>query len=477
MFWSLLQNLGGKGITFLVMIILARILTPEIFGLVGMIMIFIQLSQTLVQAGFNQALIQKQNADEEDFSSVFWINLLVSLIIYIGLYLASPWIADFYEQEILSALTRAFGLVFVINAFSYVQEARLSKTMQFKTLAIINIPSTIIGGTVSIVMAILGNGVWSIIALQIVTRLAYTIQIWIYAKWRPLFKFNKVKAQSLFSFGWKLMLSGVLNTVFQNSYKVIIGKFFPLSMVGFYENADNLVRVPSNTFTAALKKVLFPAFSNIQEDNQRLKIGLRKINQQVLFWVCPVFTFAAVLGEPLFYFLFGDKWVPAVPYFQWLCIVGIFIPVNSYNLNIVNVKGRSDIFLTLGVIKNIFTVIGIFLAIPFGIEILLLSQVLTYVLFCLVNAFYSGKFIKYSVVDQITDITPILVLSVISGTLVFVINQQLELISNFVRLLLGFMTGGGVYGLLAFVFKIQPWMEFKDIIDKKFSSSLFIRKK
>lgn len=463
-FWSLLQNVGGKGITFIVMIILARLLTPEIFGLIGMLMIFIQVSQTLVQAGFNQALIQKKETDEEDYSSVFWINLVVSILIYAILFIGAPWISAFYDQPVLTELTRAFSLVFVINAFSYVQEARLSKEMRFKTLTIIHIPSTIIGGVVSVTMAFMGYGVWSLIALQLVTRLAYAVQIWIYAKWQPLIAFNGTKARSLFSFGSKLMISGVIHSVYQNIYLVVIGKFFPLSAVGYYQNAQNLVIIPSTTFSGALSKVAFSAFSSVQDDNKKLKDGYKKVIQQVLFWLCPAFVLAGVLAEPLFRLVFTEKWLPAVPYFRWLCIVGIFLPLSIFNLNIVNIKGRTDIFLKLEIFKKAIITIGVLIAIPYGIKALLIFQAANAIFSYFLNSYYSGQFIQYPAWQQLKDVLPIMILSIVVGVVVLFLDNWFSGLSDIVRLTVGFGLGAGLYWLLSVILKIEPLKDFKHIL-------------
>src|SRR5699024_8878556 len=260
-----------------------------------MLMIFIQVSEILVVAGFNQALIQKKEVDEEDYSSVFWINLAISLLIYSVLFLIAPLIANFYEQPILTKLTRVLTLVFIINSFSYVQSARLRKNMEFKTLTIIHIPSTIIGGIIGVWMAMIGFGVWSIIAQRLTTRLFYTVQIWIYAKWKPLFIFNIKKAKRLFSFGGRLMLTSIINVIFNNIYLVIIDKYYSVSMVGLYQQSFNLVKKPSSTLSSAINKVTFSTFSSIQSDDEKLKIGYRKVIQQTLFLLTPIFILAGVL--------------------------------------------------------------------------------------------------------------------------------------------------------------------------------------
>lgn len=473
MFWSLLQNVGGRGLSFIVTIILARILTPDIFGLIGMLAIFMQVSQALVIAGFNQALIQKKDVTEEDYSSVFWINLAVSIIIYGILFFTAPFIADFYHQPVLTKLTRALSIVFIINAFSYVQETRLTKEMHFKTLTIIHIPSIVVAGIISVVMAFMGFGVWSLIAMELVSRFIYTVQIWIYAKWKPLLSLNKTKVKSLFSFGGRLMLSSILDKVFQNIYLVIIGKFFPLSSVGYYQTAAKVVNTPSITLSNALNSVAFPVFSTIQDDNKRLKEGYKKIIKQLLFWVCPVFILSAVLAVPLFRFVFTEKWLPAVPYFRILCITGILYPLNAYNLNIVNVKGRSDIFLKLEIVKKAFTTIGIIIAIPYGIWVLLISQAANSIFSYFINSHYSGRFIQYPLLEQIKDILPTLLLSLGIGILIFFVDQAITGFSDFTRLLIGFGLGGGLYWLIVKYGKFSSYVDVATIFQSKFINRFY----
>jgi O-antigen/teichoic acid export membrane protein len=468
MFWSLLQNVGGRGVTFIVTIILARLLTPEAFGLIGMLMVFIQVSQTLIVSGFNQALIQKKDSDEEDYSTVFWINLTVSMGLYILLFITAPLIACFYKQPILIELTRALCIVFVINSFSYVQETRLMKKMQFKTLTIINIPSNIIGGVTSIIMASKGYGVWSIIALQVITRLAYAIQIWVYTKWSPLFIFRKERARGLFSYGSKLMLSQVIGTVFRNIYVVSLGKFFPLSIVGYYQNANNLVQYPTSTFTGALGSVTFPVFSSIQDDDKKLKEGYKKIIQQLVFWLCPAFVLAGVMAVPLFRLIFTEKWLPSVPYFYLLCIVGLFWPLNVYNVSIINIKGRSDLTLKLEVIKKMIILITLASSIFLGIWAVIITQVLNSIFAYFLNSYHSGKFINYPMREQLSDISAIILLSFEIGLLVFVTDYFISGLPDILRLLLGFGLGISTYWAIAKYKSLGPYLEFLNIFQSRF---------
>lgn len=470
LFWSFIQKAGVSAISFLTTILLARILSPKDFGLIGMLTIFIQLSQSLIEAGFNSALIQKKDPDAEDYSSVFYINLVTSIFLYIVLFFCAPFISNFYQQPILTPLTRVLSLVFVINSFAYVQEARLNKELQFKVLMIIHLPSIFIGGLVSISMALLGFGVWSIVAMQVATRFAYTLQIWIRAKWKPLRSFNKKKAKDLFSFGGKLMLSGIFTTLYNNIYLVVIGKFYPISSVGYYQNGYTMATTPSNTITSTLNSVTFPAFSSIQDDDRRLKGGYRRVMQQAFFWICPLYILVGVLAYPLFDLIFTSKWLPAVPYFRWLCVVGVLQPLLTYNLNIVNVKGRSDIWLKLQLVRRIVTIIAVFIVIPFGITALLIVQAASSVFSFILFSYYSGRFIQYSVNEQLRDLSGILFLSVLTGCVVFLFDHLFKGSGDFARLLLGMIIGVVFYWFLSKVLNITAYLDFSLILREKLLS-------
>lgn len=470
MLWTLLQNVGGQGISFITFIILARLLTPEIFGLTGMLAIFIELSMLLQNAGFTRALIQKKDTDEEDFSSVFWINLAVSLLLYCALFFTAPFIADFYDQDVLIDLLRVLSLIFVINSFSLIQEARLTKDMKFKNLTIIKIPSTIVGGVVGIVLALLDFGVWSLIFMQLTTSFGTAIQLWIYSRWKPMFVFNKSKVKSLFSYGGKLMLSSLINRIFVNAYLVIIGKYFPVSFVGYYNISSKLVRLPSQAVTSALNTVTFSAFSTIQDETHRLKTNIRKVVQQVLFWLCPTFTLAAFLAEPMFGFLLTEKWLPAVPFFQLLCLIGILYPLNVYSLNIINVKGRSDLTLKLTFNMKICSIIGIIIGLQFGIYGIIISQLIVGGLSYLVDAYFAGKLIAYSLIEQLKDIAPIVGMSIVAASVAYFLSMIiLTQWPNWVQFFVGILIGGGLYFSVAHLMRWEPYIEFRLILQERFS--------
>lgn len=471
-FWAFLQKIGTSGFQLIVSIVLARLLMPSDFGLIGMLAVFISLSETLVQAGFSQALIQKKDADEEDFSSVFFINLVVSLSIYFILFLLAPYIASFYDQPQLTKLTRVLSLIFVINAFSYVQETRLKKSMEFKKLMTIYLPSTFISGIISIIMAYSGFGVWALVAQRLINQSLFAVQLWVRTKWKPLFIFNIEKSKELFSFGSRLMLSGVIHTITDSLYQISIGKYYNAQMLGYYENANKLTQTATNTISSVLNSVAFPAFATIQDDNERLKIGYKKVMQQVLFWLAPVLVLAAVVAEPLFLMVFGEKWLMAVPYFQVLCIAQVFSPLTSYNLNIITIKGRSDLYLKIEIIKKSFLIVGVLVCIPFGIMALVIFRLIYSITVFFINSSYSGKFIGYSTFNQIKDILPIIILSALMGGVVFMSKTLLLNLSDFYFLLISAVIGFVTFYGISIIIKMEPYLDFKEIVLKKLKSRI-----
>lgn len=446
---------------------MARMLAPESFGSIAVISVLIQLSQSLTTAGFNKALIQRQGINEEDYSSVFWVNLIVSFSLYFINFLIAPYISDFYNQPILTPLIRVFGILFVINSFSLVQETRLIKEMKFKNVAIINLPSVVLGGFVGVMMAKLGYEVWSIVFMQIATRVIYVLLLWWYSKWKPLFILNWEKIRGLFSFGGKIMLSEFIHIIYQNIYVIIIGKLFPIKYVGYYHNANNLVTIPSNTVGTALNSTMLPIFSTIQDNNNKIAIGYKKIISQILFLLSPVYIFLGVLAEPLFYVIFTEKWMPAVPFFQWLCIIGIFTPISNCTLEILNVKGRSDLFLNLEIIKKVITTAGLLVVIKFGIWELVAFQVITFMAFVFLNSYVTGKQIGYNLYRQLADVAPNIMLSLITGLILMLVDNYFADQSFYFRIIAGLFVFFGLYVIGARMFKLEAYLELQSIIKKR----------
>ena len=468
-FWSSMQLFGTQAIGFGVSLILARLLVPAEFGLIAMLGIFIGLGTVLINSGLTQSLIRTEILDDEDYSTVFYFNLAGSIIIYGLIFLAAPLIAAFYKQELLTLIVRIYSVTFVINAFSAIQTARLTKNLDFKTQMKVSVPSLILGSAVGVTMAYTGYGVWSLVWSGIVQSLAATIQLWYWSKWIPLWAFNVEKFKKHFHYGVKLMLSGILDIIFTNAYTIIIGKFFAPAQVGFYTRAEALQMLPVGNVSSIITRVSFPLFSSIQNDDVRLKSVYKRIMQMVIFLVAPILIIMAVLAEPLFRFLFTEKWLPAVPYFQILCFNGILYPIHSYNLQILNVKGRSDLFLKLEVIKKIVVVLVILISFQYGIYGLLYGSVITSILAFFINTHYSGKFLNYTAWEQTIDLLPIIALSILIGGLVYFFDLQLTLnfFNDFSRLALGGIFGVILFTTTAYFFKMSSLTELLDIIKRK----------
>lgn len=434
-----------------------------------MISVFVAIGTSLMDSGMTQSLIRTAHPTIEDYSTVFYFNLVVSALAYISVFVTAPYIALFFNQPILKNLVRVYSLSFIITATYAVQQALLTKNMDFKTQMIIAVPSLIISGTLGVILAYLGFGVWSLAYMSLCQALLISVQHWWHTKWRPSFRFDRSKFNYHFHFGYKLMLSGLLDTIFNNSYQIVIGRFFSPAQVGFFTRADQLKQLPVTNISSALNKVTYPLFASIQNEDARLKKVYKQVMQMVVYIIAPTLVLMGVLAEPLFRLLFTEKWLPAVPYFQILCLTGILYPIHSYNLNILKVKGRSDLFLKLEIYKKTIIVISLIVAIPMGITALLWSQVLISVLAFFINTHYSGKFIQYSSFEQLKDILPIILLAALSGALVFFLDRLLKEKGemDIIRIICGVSIGFFVYVFASRIGKCESFFQIQKIAFKK----------
>ncbi len=464
--WTFAEQFGNQIVVFVVSTILARLLLPEQFGLIGMIAVFYAVGSALFNAGLTQSLVRSKKLDQVDYSTVFFYNLFSSIVIYFIMFFTAPLVAEFYGYPILIDIIRLYCLSFIIFAFSAVQQAKMTKEMNFKTQTIISLPSVILGGIVGIYLAYSGYGVWSIVWNQLITATFRSMQLWIYSKWTPSFVFSVPKFKEHFNFGYKITLSSILEKIFNNLYIIIIGKYFSATQVGFYTRADSMKNLPVSNITMALGRVTYPLFAEIQYDNIRLKRVYKQLMKMVVFVVAPLMIYLAVLAEPIFRFLFTEKWLPAVPYFQILCISGILYPIQAYNSNVLNVKGRSDIFLKLTVINKALLVLGVIIGMQFGIFGLLYAQVILSIISFFFYAHFTNKFIGYSAFQQAKDIIPILVLALLPGVAVYFLDIKLVQYHDFIRIICGLSLGGLLYLLLSYLLKLDSFFDLKNIIIK-----------
>ena len=467
MVWTFAEQFGNQIIGFVVSLILARLLLPAEFGLIGMISIFVGLGRVLVHSGLTQSLIRNEENDQDDYSTVFYFNLFGGFFVYGIAFFTAPLIANFYSQPILINIVRIYCLTFILTAFSAVQLARMSKNMEFKIQALITIPATISGGVVGVTMAYMDFGVYSLVWSQVTISVVNTIQVWFYTSWRPSLKFSVEKFKQHFGFGSRLAISGIVEVLFKNAYIIIIGKLFSPAQVGYYTRAETMKQLPVSNLSNALNKVTYPMFASIQNDNDRLRRIYKQLMQMITFILAPTLIFLAVLAEPTFTFLFTAKWIPAVPYFQILCFTGILYPIHTYNLNILNVKGRSDLFLKLKLYEKGLIVIGILIGLQFGIFGLLYAQILVSIIIFFINAHYADKFIDLSAKKQISAIFPILVLALFCGALITLLDYFLKSQLNITRILSGAILGSVAYLSLSWVFKMESLSLLKKLLRKK----------
>jgi len=404
--WSFIESIIGQGITFFVGIILARLLSPQEFGLIGMLTIFIALSQLLTDSGFSHALIRKQNCTQQDYSTVFYFNIVLGISLYILLFIAANTISIFFREPILKPLIRVIGLAIIINSFTIIQNTLLTKQINFKLQAKISVVSFFISGIISIYMAYTGWGVWSLVALTLFKYSINSVLLWFWNKWKPLWCFSKKSFVELFSFSGKLFVTQLIDALYRNLYYVIIGKYFSAAELGYYTRAEQFQSLPSVNLQGIIGRVSYPVLATMQNDTPRLRDTYKKLIRSTMLITFVLMLGMAASAKPMILSLVGEKWEPCIIYLQLLCFVGIFYPLSALNLNILYVKGRSDLALQIEIIKKMLFVPVFVLAVMWGIKIMILSMIILSLIGSFINSYWSGRLIGYSFFEQIKDITP-----------------------------------------------------------------------
>ena len=375
--WVLLEKLGHQIIQLVIFIVLARLLTPEDFGLVAMIVIFFAISQTFIDSGFGQALIRKKEISQEDRSTVFWFNLALSVCFYALIFFSAPAIASFYEREELVLLARIMGLAVVFFGIAIVQRSEMTHSLEFKKQAYAQIPAVLIAGIVSIILAYNSFGVWALAIQYLLISLLSSIMLWILYPIKINAKWSKESFFELFSFAYKLLISGLIGTLFQHIYKLIIGKFFAASTLGLYTPAKKMQRISTESLVAIIQKITYPLLAKVGEDLGRLKRGYKQVIQTSSFIIFPCVLCLIVFSESILHYVLGEIWIPASPFLRIICISGMIYHLHSINLNVLKVLGRSDLFLKLEVIKKVNISIAIVIGLQYGVYGLLVGQVVS----------------------------------------------------------------------------------------------------
>lgn len=460
--WSGIDNVAQYVVSFVVGIILARLLSPDDYGLIGLTAIFSTISTALINGGFGTALIRKTDAIEDDYNTVFIVNLGMSILLYAILYLCAPLIASFFGRGELVALVRVTSLGLIIAALSMVQQVRLMKAIDFKSQTRISVTAVLISGALGIAMAFMGFGVWSLVFQQLTNTFFKTLLLWINNKWIPKLRFSIKSFKELFGFGWKLMVSWLLDSIWKELYQVIVGKFYSPATLGQYTRAKQFSQLFSSNLTTVVQRVTFPVLSNIQDDKARMISAYRRIIKTSMFitTVC-MFSLGAV-SEPLLYCLIGSKWHEAATYLPLICIAGSLYPLHAINLNMLQVQGRSDLFLVLEIIKKIVGLAPLAVGALVGIMPMLYVNLITGVIAFFLNSYWTGKFLGYSSWMQIKDVLP-------SYTIAFLIAISVYFLkylpfNNWLILPIQLMVGGVVFWGLCRFSNMEEYNELKQIL-------------
>ena len=404
--WSAVDNISRYGVQFIVGVVLARLLTPDDYGLLGLVTIFTTICTTFINGGFNSALIRTKEVSDEDYNTSFIVNLGMSILLYVLLFACAPLIAAFFKRAELTALVRVSMVGIVIGALSMVQHTRLTKQIDFKTQTKITLASSVISGIIGIAMAIIGFGVWALVAQQLCSQLVNTILLYLYNRWMPNFSFSNESFHKLFGFGWKIMVSNLISTIWKDFYQLVIGKCYTPAALGQYTRAQQFSFMLSSHLMSIVQRVTYPVLSSIQDDRERLLSAYRHIIKMSTFITAICMFSLAAVSEPLIYCLIGAKWHDAAVYLPFLCAVGLLYPLIAINMNLLAVQGRSDILLILEIVKKATELAPLLIGVFVGIIPMLCASILTGIIGYLLNAYYSGRMLGYSIRMQLLDTAP-----------------------------------------------------------------------
>lgn len=463
--WSSVERFSVQGVGFLVMLVIARILSPADYGLVGMLAIFIAIAQCLIDSGFSNALIRKQDRTDIDNNTVFYFNIIVSLGLYGVFFAIAPWVADFYNEPILKDLMRVLCITVVINSLAVVQRAVYTAELDFKTQARASFAAAVISGALGIILAVKGFGVWTIVWQQMANATISTILLWTFASWFPKLQYSWKSFRELFGYGSKLMVSALLDTTYNNVYPIVIGKIFSASTLGFYTRAQHFAQLPSSNITGIIQRVTFPVLSKLQDDDERLQRNYRKLLKMSAFIIFPLMCLLAAVSKPLVVILIGAKWgfcsVLLIP----ICFAMMWYPIHAINLNLLQVKGRSDLFLKLEVIKKCLGITVLCLSIPFGIIVMCYAMIGSSILALVINTYYTGKLIHIGFFKQMRDLSKSLFLALSVFTIVFIAGNLIE--NNWIWLICGTLTGTIFYLGIARLLRLDELKTTIEIFKRK----------
>ena len=469
--WTYAERSGAMIVQFLVSVILARLLTPSDYGLIGLITVFISISMVFIESGFGQALVQKSEADNTDFSSVFYFNIACSVVLYLALFCASPYIASFYNEPQLTSILRVLSLSLLIGAINAVQNAYVQRTMQFKRFFFGTMSGTAVSAIIGIAMAYKGFGVWALVAQQLSNQLVNAVVLWFTVKWRPMLIFSFERMKFLFSYGWKLLCSGLLDTGYNNLYSLIIGKFYSAADLGYYNRGKQYPTLVITNINSAINLAIFPAMAKSQNDSAKVKAMTRRAITTSTFLIFPAMAGLAATAEPLVRLMLTEKWLPCVPFLQFTCFTYAFWPIHTANLQAIKAVGRSDIFLKLEIIKKIFGIAVLIITLPMGLYAMMWGLCVATLVNSFINAHPNKKLLNYSYGEQLKDIVPSMVLSLFMASIIRFVT--LLPINDLLQIIIQVIVGGVLYLGMGRLFKLECYRYVVDTVKE----SNFIRRR
>lgn len=460
--WSAVELYSVQGVQFILQLILARLLTPHDYGLIGMLAIFMALSQVFIDGGFSKALIQKRDRNEEDFSTVFYINFSISLLIYVILFFSAPYIADFYNQPLLSPITRIYSLNLIINSLAAVNKVKLVAAVDFKTQSKISLVSAILSGIGGVVCASQGMGVWALVVQMLLGSLLNVVLSFYYVRWIPKMVFSAKSFHRLFKFGSKLLIASIISSICSNIYNMVIGKLFSSSVLGLYSRGHQFAYFAGTNISGVLQRVAFPVLSDIQDDNARLLSAYKKYIKVATWGAFPVILGVCGFAKPMIEVLLTDKWLPCVPYLQIMCFAVLWDCVTQVNLNLLYVKGHSDWVLRLEIVKKTIFFLILIVSLAFDIYVICIGQAIYSMIALYLNTYYINKMFNYGFITQMKELLPQLLLALFMMGLCLLVSNLIT--APLVALTVSVLTGAIFYLAGSKLLKLYGYVEFCNMI-------------
>jgi len=468
--WSFIERFSVQGIQFIFQIILARLLSPSDYGIIAMLAIFMAISQSLIDAGFTNALIRKNDRTDLDISTVFYFNIFISIIIFIILFISAPSISDFYNTPPLVSITRVYAIVLLVNALGAIQKTIYTINIDFKSLAKASLVAALISGLIGIYFATKGLGAWALVYSAIANSLITTLIMWINSAWRPKLAFSMVSLRQMFAFGSKLMLAGLLNTIYTNLQQMVIGKKFSKQDLGYYSRADQFAQFPSANITGIFQRVTYPVLCKLSDNGETLLSAYRKFIRFSAYIIFPLMLGLAAIAKPLVAIVLGDKWLFAGTILQIICLSYMWYPIHSINLNVLQVKGRSDLFFRVEIIKKVVGISILLMTMQISVIAMAIGTIFSSLIALVINTYYTKKLLSYGLIQQLKDLNDIIAISFISCIPAFIIS--LKFYNNIIALVISIMLAIVIYIALSKIFKIGEFLEMTNMIKSKFAKGM-----